>query len=153
MSSLKTEFYNSLSDFFKSQGLTQEEIAVRLGVSQAHINQLLNGKSAFGKRTAQRWSEEFGLSAAWLLTGEGEMLTTNITQNNKNGDNYNGEQVVLKNSDTHDFIEMIKKKDVQIDRAFTVIEGQRLLTEQTINLLGKRDEQLDRLITLLEKDR
>ncbi len=116
------KYPNQLSDFFKKLGLTQEDVAARLGVSQAHVNQLLNGKSPFGKRTAAKWSEEFGLSLAWLLTGEGEMIPVSVSQNNKNGDNYNGVQIVLKNSDTHDFIALLKKKDEQIDRLITLLE-------------------------------
>ena len=32
------------------------------------------GKKAFGKTQAAKWSSEFGISASWLLTGEGPML-------------------------------------------------------------------------------
>lgn len=111
-----------LVEFFKDQGLTQEDIAARLGVSQAHVNQLLNGKTPFGKKTASKWASTFGVSAAWLLTGEGEMLMAGCVQNNQSGDNFNGEQIVHKNVDTHDFISLLKKKDEQIDRLLALLE-------------------------------
>lgn len=122
MTSKQKENLEKLATYFKNLGITQEELALRLGVSQAHINQLLNGKTPFGKRTASKWAEVLGVSAAWLLTGDGEMLVDSCVQNNQNGDNFNGEQIVLKNTDTHDFIALLKKKDEQIDRLLTLLE-------------------------------
>lgn len=63
-----------LIDFFKSQGITQEAIADRLGVSQQYISKLLSGKAAFGKKQAQRFNEIWGIQPSWLLTGEGDMF-------------------------------------------------------------------------------
>ncbi len=69
-------FYIQLKLFFKKKGITQQQIADRLGVSQAYIYQLLCGRTAFGKGTASKFQDIYGLSAAWLLTGEGEMLSS-----------------------------------------------------------------------------
>lgn len=63
-----------LRSFFDSQGITQQDIADRFGVSKQTINPYMTGAKPFGKKVAQRWADEFGLSASWLLTGEGEML-------------------------------------------------------------------------------
>ena len=63
-----------LRNYLKDNGLTQVKIAEVFNVDKGYINQLLTGRKAFGKRTAQEWSDQFGLSASWLLTGEGEML-------------------------------------------------------------------------------
>ena len=60
--------------FFKERGIRQEDIAEQLGVSQAYVSSILTGKAKFGKKQANRFSELYGLSASWLLTGEGEML-------------------------------------------------------------------------------
>lgn len=62
-----------LRNYLKDKGLTQVKIAEVFNVDKGYINQLLTGRKAFGKRTAQEWSDQFGLSASWLLTGEGEM--------------------------------------------------------------------------------
>ncbi|WP_298032090.1 helix-turn-helix transcriptional regulator [uncultured Alistipes sp.] len=62
-----------LKSFFKEKGLTQEMIAQRMGVSQAYISALLNDRQQFGKKQADKWSKEFGLSSNWLLTGVGPM--------------------------------------------------------------------------------
>ena len=63
-----------LAEYFKSIGITQEDIANRLGVSQQYVSALLSGKSAFGKKQAQRFQEIWGIQSSWLLTGEGDML-------------------------------------------------------------------------------
>ena len=72
-----------LSNYLKDKGLTQKSIAEALGVSEQYVNALINGRSKFGKKQAEVWANKFGLSASWLLTGEGEMLrnVTNITHN------------------------------------------------------------------------
>lgn len=65
---------DKLREYFKNEGITQEQIATQTGVSQAYINVLLNNKKQFGKKQAQKWADIFGISPQWLLTGEGEML-------------------------------------------------------------------------------
>lgn len=67
---------SELREYLEKQGYTQESIAKRFDVSKQAINALLTGRKPFGKQNAQRWANEFGLSAAWLITGEGEMLAS-----------------------------------------------------------------------------
>lgn len=69
-----TDIGNKLKEYFDNKGITQSEIAEKLGVSKAYVNALFTGKRAFGKKQAEAWVNLFGLSASWLLTGEGEML-------------------------------------------------------------------------------
>lgn len=68
------KFYTTLRKFFKRQGITQQEIGKVLGTSQSYVNSLFSGRNPIGKATAQKFSEAYGLSVAWLLTGEGEMM-------------------------------------------------------------------------------
>jgi hypothetical protein len=68
--------FSALAEYFKSKGVTQLAIAEKLGVSKAYVNALMTGKKAFGKSQAAKWSSEFGISASWLLTGDGDMFTT-----------------------------------------------------------------------------
>jgi len=63
-----------LRNYLKDRGFTQVKIAELFNVDKGYINQLLTGRKAFGKRTAEEWSDQFGLSKSWLLTGEGDML-------------------------------------------------------------------------------
>ncbi|MBP3776721.1 MAG: helix-turn-helix transcriptional regulator [Prevotella sp.] len=74
-----SEKVERLRKFFEEKGITQEQLAAKLGVDKAHVNKLLMGKKEFGKRTARTWSDLFGLSYSWLLTGEGEMETNSGT--------------------------------------------------------------------------
>ena len=71
------EIGEKLKAYFDSQGHRQQEIANRLGVSQAAVSALLNGKP-FWKKLADKWGNEFGLRPAWLLTGEGQMLKSDV---------------------------------------------------------------------------
>lgn len=71
---LEENFYIKLKKFFKSQEITQQEIADTLGVKQSYVNLMLNGRNPIGRATAQKFSDAYGLSVAWLLTGEGEMM-------------------------------------------------------------------------------
>lgn len=71
------EIFEALQEHFKKEGLSQVAIAEELGVSKAYVNALLSGRQRFGKKQAETWSEKFGLSKSWLLTGEGEMLKPN----------------------------------------------------------------------------
>lgn len=64
---------NELKKYFNRIGKTQNDIADIMGVSQQTVSAYLNGRP-FGKRAAQRWSDQFGLQYNWLLTGAGAML-------------------------------------------------------------------------------
>lgn len=117
-----------LSAFFKEKGITQEEIAAQLGVSQSYVNALLNDKKAFGKKQAQKWNELFGLSVNWLLTGDGCITNDGVIQNSQNGDNIHGHSVTV-NKTEKDYIDIIKtqaeqlsKSQQQIDRLIAIIE-------------------------------
>ena len=78
-----------MKDFFKSQGITQQDAAEALGILQTNVSALLLGKRNFGRKMAEKWSNAFGLRANWLITGEGPMFEgeTPITQNNVSGNN------------------------------------------------------------------
>ena len=65
---------DELKKFFALKGIRQDEIAEKLDVRQQFVSKLLSSNASFGKQTAAKWSEEFGLNPAWLRTGEGEML-------------------------------------------------------------------------------
>lgn len=75
---MKEDFISELRQFFENKKVTQKSIANSLDVSPAYINKLLTGQKAFGKKTAQQFQDLFGLSASWLLTGEGSMLKTEV---------------------------------------------------------------------------
>lgn len=79
----------ALNRFFRERNMKAQDIAEKVGMSRMHINNLLSGKSKFIMKTACLFSDVFGLSPAWLLTGEGEMLGTADTGLNGGGNRFN----------------------------------------------------------------
>lgn len=63
----------ALTEYFKSKGLDQHNIAAALGVSQQYVSNILSG-NLMGRRAANKWENVFGIKAEWLLTGQGPML-------------------------------------------------------------------------------
>ncbi len=57
----------------KDLRLTQSELADKLHLTQPHISALCSGRKPFTDRTISDICREFGVSLAWLETGEGEM--------------------------------------------------------------------------------
>lgn len=115
------EISDALTEFFKAQGITQDAIAERLGVSQQYVSKLLSGKTAFGKKQAQRFGELFGIQPTWLLTGEGAMLaapasgnTQVIGKNNGTAINGGGSVQAPAGADAQ-FREYAMRKDAQVD--------------------------------------
>lgn len=64
---------NSIRAYFREMNITLTQAADKLGVSTAAVTNLLNGKRNFGRNSAKKWSDVFGFSETYLLTGEGEL--------------------------------------------------------------------------------
>ena len=70
--------------------LTQTEFAIRIGVHQANLSEMMRGKRACGNGIMAKVRLAFPeINTNWLETGEGEMLKPQPTvqQNNYNGNN------------------------------------------------------------------
>ena len=63
-----------LNRFFREKGIDAQEIADKVHLSRQHVMNLLTGKNNFILKTACNFSDAFGLSPSWLMTGEGEMM-------------------------------------------------------------------------------
>lgn len=98
-----------LKEYFFKEGITQEEIAKKLGVSQAYVSAMLNGKP-FGKTTAKKWGELFNIKPSWLLTGDGQML---LTDQNKETEELSSSFNQSENN-IAEFIKMLNEKDAEI---------------------------------------
>lgn len=75
---MPADISSQLSAYFDGKGITQVEIAAKLQVSKAYVNSLFTGRRPFGKKQAEIWESTFGISKSWLLTGEGEMLKSDV---------------------------------------------------------------------------
>lgn len=63
-----------MAKFFEIKGLSQKDVADKMGTSATYINAIFNDRKAIGKKQAEKMENLFGLSSSWLLTGKGEML-------------------------------------------------------------------------------
>ncbi len=52
--------------------MNQEAFSQKLGVSQGYLAKVENGMNVFSRKVINRIANEFGISVAWLETGEGK---------------------------------------------------------------------------------
>lgn len=113
---------NELANFFKNKGLSQTDVAKMLGTSPQYISAIFSGRKNVGKKQAVKFEELFGLSASWLLTGKGNMLSTPVhaeegsVQVIGNASNVNAGKTI------ESLVELLKRKDEQIDRLIRLLE-------------------------------
>lgn len=60
--------------YFRKIGMSQSEIAGKLGVTQGYVAAMLNGNHPFRIAAATKWSKVFGFNPQWLISGEGSMF-------------------------------------------------------------------------------
>lgn len=130
------QIHNELRNFFDIRGLSQQDVADKMGTSKTYINALLNGKKRIGRTQALKMENLFGLSASWLLTGEGNVTVNDIPEEQ----NASSDIIPSEQSDNRSFQLMNSITKSLLDE----IAAQRRVTE-------KAQIQLDRIITLLEK--
>lgn len=116
----------ALKDFFRDQGFTQKHIADMLQVSQPLVSDLLNGRKAFGKKQADTWGRLFGLSPSWLLTGQGEMINVNGSENIIQSGIVQGDnnQSTFDKTSMERLLSIIEAKDKQIEKLLDIIGNQ-----------------------------
>ena len=77
-----------LRAYFEERGMTQQQVAEKLGIKQQNVGAYYSGARPFGKNAALKWQRTFGFNAQWLMTGQGKMMLEGvITQNNVSGNN------------------------------------------------------------------
>lgn len=76
----KEEKLRKLRKWLEEHGLTQQDVADRLGISAPYVNALLTGKREFGKKMAAKWYNHFGLLPPYLMLGEGPMTAADEQQ-------------------------------------------------------------------------
>lgn len=86
--------------YIEYKGVTENKATVDCDLSKGLLGQAKSGKSDLGNKTIEKVLNFYqDLSRVWLLTGEGEMLKSETTQNSR-GDNtiqVSGTNVDLRN--------------------------------------------------------
>lgn len=63
---------NTIKEFMQERGYTQAELAEKLGYSQPHIANLINGKDQVSDKFRWRWVKVFGPADLKVLDGDDE---------------------------------------------------------------------------------
>lgn len=111
-----------LMAFIVYKGITVSEFERVSGLSNSYVNKMKTSIGKLGMMNIQRAFPE--LNTNWLLTGEGEMLNpphTDTVQSQYGGD-HNKQSLTVNPNASDKFIELLKKKDEQIDRLITMLE-------------------------------
>lgn len=61
-----------LKEVVQELGLSQNEICNRINIKQPYFSAVVNGKKTLSAELASKISNAFGISANWLLYGEGQ---------------------------------------------------------------------------------
>jgi hypothetical protein len=99
------------------------DMAEFLGYKSPYFSGIINGKEKMSDSFLKTISDKLHINIQWITTGEGDMTSENrVVQQNQSGDNINGHSVTVNKTETDSFIELLKKKDEQIDRLLSIIE-------------------------------
>lgn len=120
-------------EFIRYKGLTVKKFEELCGLSNGYVSSMRKGYGTDKLNNVLKIFPE--LNREWLIYGEGEMITGNITQVNESGDNINGHSVTIHKTEG-DYLEIIKSLTNQLSKS----------QEQ----ISKSQEQIDRLITIIE---
>lgn len=135
---MKTNF-EELRNYFKEKEITQREISQAMGVTPAYVNSIFTGKRSVGKKNAEKLEQLYGISATWLLTGEGPMLLSDV--------DIHGDHNAVAGRDAS-----VSVTDAGIIEKFLAeIAEQRKLTEAQQRLMGAIQGQVDRLLGIIEE--
>lgn len=130
-----------LVNWLISQGTiaSQQDLGEKFGVTnKSYLSQLVNGR-AFSQDFINKLSAlDERINEEWLLTGEGEMLKTQYTQQN-----YGCEKITQTGN-------INECQSDALMHALNEISEMRKLLESALNANQRTS---DRLLTLLEKDR
>jgi len=108
--------------------VNQAEIAEKTGIKETYLSDLIGGRNPLSEGYSDKLSEIFGVNKEYLKSGKGDVFDKSVKQSNVHGDNINGNSVTVNKNGVEVFqmadkvLELIKKKDEQIDRLLSIIE-------------------------------
>lgn len=139
-----------LKEYFNTQNITQQQVADKLGIKQAGVSKLLNGKP-FGKKTAKKWEEIFGINPNWLLTGDGNMLI--IDSHNKFKEKEEEYIKAAKMTEDEKFsvlMTLIEQHGDLIRQNGQLIEQNKMLIQHTMDLSETNSKQTSLLESIMK---
>ena len=71
---------NNIKRFRENEGITQEGLALKSGLSQGYVNQLENGKRRYTQKTLELIAESLSVSVIELFKEDDKKLTTGKTE-------------------------------------------------------------------------
>lgn len=82
---------DALREYFHENGISNRDLAAKLGKHEATISNILSGKYGISRETATKLVDVFGFSMRFLLAGEGQLvppggIRINQTHNTNTGD-------------------------------------------------------------------
>lgn len=125
-----------ISKIAEYSGLSIKKLAEEIGLKTVQtLYDIKNGKHGISREVANKIKAKYlNINLAWLLTGEGQMLTNNNTQINNTGEFTN-------TGDINNTINMTPPK----------AEDYLAVTQQMLQQVGKILEQSERILTIIEK--
>lgn len=136
-----------LKIFFKEKGISQTDVGIALGGTPQYANQLLNGKKSLGRATAKKLHDAYGLSTAWLLTGEGEMLKPEPQPTQSLNINGNRSSRVTVNNVNSGTLDQSKTVTADVDKA-VLLERIKMLEKQLEEEKARSEKLLDKIIKM-----
>lgn len=135
------EITPKLIKFLKDNGLTQKKVAEILGVSESTINALVQGRKQFGRKTSAVWESHFGLSAIWLMTGEGEMLksSSNVINNISGNQNAVGQHSKVKVTEQQDTTILYEQINMLRDELQKQRESYQTVINRLLSIVEKQN--------------
>lgn len=119
--------------FIAQIGVSMNSFEIKSGLSVGYMRQLRKEPSREKIKSIILAFPQ--LNEEWLLTGEGEMLRSNYTQNVDRSKNFTQTGDVMVNTSS----------DAALMKVLDELSAQR-------RMLEKKDEQIDRLISIIEKN-
>ena len=111
-----------LSTFRRGQGLTQLELAEKLGIEQRKVSRLEKNQGKFDHVTVKKLRTEFGLNSDWLLYGTGNPGTI-AESNGKNDETAQTSEIERLKEKIKDQEKIIAAQEAALEIARTAINS------------------------------
>ncbi|MBR1911711.1 MAG: helix-turn-helix domain-containing protein [Treponema sp.] len=85
---MNISFINKVEEILRIKGMSQKELASRIGVSEVTVSRWLNGERNPSVRTVEKLAEVLETSASYLLSEEKENLSETTQKSNEDSVNW-----------------------------------------------------------------